>query len=218
MAVSFVLSNAGFPPMATVSKLHSTSINAFSDRHISNTTTVTLLSKTVVPMFKNVAPEDRPVCQLLRNTSCQSEFFLINRHTFNHFLCKSFLSRDPISVLSPVDVVNVNVKFRPFRSPVHVVKSHFCPLCVSVLKAAAIFTVNAVPPPNVCSVVSCINPTDRLCEAPQYIHTVVVNNPANTSYSRHKIISCFLQPGTGFTHSSSTSSAPMLLSHKLFFL
>ena len=40
MAVSFMLSNADFPPLPTVSMLHSTSINAFSDKHISNTTTV----------------------------------------------------------------------------------------------------------------------------------------------------------------------------------
>ena len=31
MASSFVLSNADFPPLHTVSKLHSTSINAFID-------------------------------------------------------------------------------------------------------------------------------------------------------------------------------------------
>ena len=31
MAVSFMLSNADFPPLPTVSMLHSTSINAFSD-------------------------------------------------------------------------------------------------------------------------------------------------------------------------------------------
>ena len=36
-AVSSVLSNADFPSLSTVSKLHSTSINAFSDRHIPDT-------------------------------------------------------------------------------------------------------------------------------------------------------------------------------------
>ena len=41
MIVSFVLSNADFPPLSTVSKLHSTSIDALSDKHISNTTTMT---------------------------------------------------------------------------------------------------------------------------------------------------------------------------------
>ena len=40
MAVSFVLSNADFPPLPTVFKLHSTSINVFSDQHISNATNV----------------------------------------------------------------------------------------------------------------------------------------------------------------------------------
>ena len=37
IAVSSVLSNADFPSLSTVSKLHSTSIKAFSDRHIPNT-------------------------------------------------------------------------------------------------------------------------------------------------------------------------------------
>ena len=127
------------------------------------------------------------MCQLLRNTSFKSEFVPIKRHTFNHVLCKS-LSRDPISVVSPVDVINVNAKFTPLRSRVHLVKSHFRPLRVSVLKAPTIFTINTASPPNVCNVVSRINPTHHLCEAPQYIHTVVVNNPANTSYSRHERI------------------------------
>ena len=158
---------------------------------------------------------DKPVCQLLRNTFCKSKFgILIKTHTANHVLCKSFLSLDPISLVSPVDVVDVNAKFTPLRSRVHVVKSHFRPLRVSVLKAPAIFTVNIVSPPNICNVVSRINPTYHLCEASQYIHTVVVKNPANTSYSRHESISCFLQPGTGFTRSSLTSSSPKLLSNK----
>ena len=60
-AVSFALSNADFPPLHTVPKLHSTSINAFSDRRISNTTTVTPFSKSALPIFKNLAPEDKPV-------------------------------------------------------------------------------------------------------------------------------------------------------------
>ena len=148
MAVSFVL-NADFPPLYTVSKLHSTSMNAFSDRHISNRTTVTPFSRTVLPISKNLAPEDKPVCQLLRNTSCNSEFAPIKRHVVNHVLCKSFLSLDPISVVFPVDIVNVNAKFTSLRSRVHVVKSQFRPLRVSVLKAPAIFTVNTVSLPNV---------------------------------------------------------------------
>ena len=104
-----LVNQVDFSPLSIVFKLHTTSINAFSDRHISNTTTVTLFSKTVLRMFKNFAPEDKPVCQLLHNTSCKSEFVPIKWHTGNHVLCKSFLSRDPISVVSPVDVVNVNV-------------------------------------------------------------------------------------------------------------
>ena len=40
IAVSSVLSNADFPSLSTVCKLHSTSVNAFPDRHIPNTTTV----------------------------------------------------------------------------------------------------------------------------------------------------------------------------------
>ena len=66
MVVSFVLSNTDFPPLSTVSKLNSTSTNAFSDKHISNTTTVIPFSKTVLPISKNFVPEDEPVCQLLR--------------------------------------------------------------------------------------------------------------------------------------------------------
>ena len=151
MAVSFVLSNADFPPLSAVPKLHSTSVNAFSDRHISNAATVTPFLKTVLPISKNFAPEDKQLCQLLRNT-CKSEFVSIKRHTVNHVLCKSFFSRDLISVVSQADVVNVNAKFTPLRSRVHVVKSHFRPLRVSVLKTT-IFTVNTSPL-NVCNVVS----------------------------------------------------------------
>ena len=217
-AVSFVLSNANFPLFSTVSKLHSISINTFSHRYISNTTTVTPFSKTVLSIPKNFAPEDKLVCQLLCNTSCKSEFVPVKRHTVNHVLCKSFLSLDFISVVSPVDVVNVSVKFTPLRSRFHVVKCIFHPLRVSVSKAPTISTINTVSPPNVCNIVSRINPTHQLCEAPQYIHTVLVNNPANTSYSWHERISCFLQPGTGFTRSALILSPFTLLSNKRFFL
>ena len=147
MAVSFVLSNTDFPPLSTVSKLHST-IFMFN-KHISNTTTVTPFSKTVLPISKKFVPDNKPVCQLLRNTSCKSEFVTIKRH---------FLSSDPIPVVSPVDVVNVNVKFTPLRSRVHVVKFLFRPLRVSVLNTPTIFTVNTVSLLNVCNVVSRISP------------------------------------------------------------
>ena len=82
------------------------------------------------PISKNLAPEDKPVCQLQRKTSCKSEFAPIKMHTVNHVLCKSFLSLDPISVVSPVNVVNVNANFTLLRSQVHVVISHFRPLRV----------------------------------------------------------------------------------------
>ena len=36
-----MLSNTDFPPLPTVSKLHSTSINTFSGKHISDSATVT---------------------------------------------------------------------------------------------------------------------------------------------------------------------------------
>ena len=179
---------------------------------------MTPFSKTVLPISKNVAPEDKPVCQLLRNTSSKSDFFPIKRHSANHVLCKAFLSRDPISVVLPVDVVNINAKFTPLRSRVYVVKSHFRPLRVSVLKALTIFTVNTISPSNVCNVVLRINRTHRLCEACQYIHTIAVNNPANTSYLRHERISCFLQPSTSLARSSLTSTSSTLLSNKPFFL
>ena len=115
---------------------------------------MTPFSNTFLPISKNFAPEDKPVCQLLRNTSSKPEFVSIKRYTVNYVLCKSFLSRDPISVVSPADVVNVNVKFTPLRSRVLVVKSYFRPLSVSVLKASTIFTVNTASPPNVCNVVN----------------------------------------------------------------
>ena len=69
MAVSFVLSNGDFLPFSTVSKLHSTSINAFSDKHISNTTTVTPFFFFFFSISKNFGPEDTPVRQLFRNSS-----------------------------------------------------------------------------------------------------------------------------------------------------
>ena len=131
MAVSFVLRNAEFPPLPTVSKL--TSINAFSDKCISNATIVTPFLKTALPISKNLVPEDKPVCRLLRNTF-KSELTPIKRYTVNHVSCKSFVSRDPISVASPVDVVNVNFKFTRLCSRVHVAKSLFRPLCVFALK------------------------------------------------------------------------------------
>ena len=178
---------------------------------------MTPFSRTVLPISKNVAPEDKPVCQLLRDTSSKSDFLPIKRHSAIHVLCKAFLSRDPISVVLPVDVVNINAKFTPLRSRVYVVKSHFRPLRVSVLKAPTIFTVNTISPPNVCNVVLRINRTHRLCEARQYIHTIAVNNPANT-YLRHERISCFLQPSTSLARSSLTSTSSTLLSNKPFFL
>ena len=61
MAVSFVLSS----PLSTVSKLHSTSINAFSIKHISTKTTVSPFSKTVFPMSKSFVPEDKPANNLV---------------------------------------------------------------------------------------------------------------------------------------------------------
>ena len=82
VAVSFVSTNTDFPPLPTVSKLHSTLTNAFSDKHISNTTNVTPFSMTVLPIAKNVAPEDKPVCQFLRNTSSKFEFTQTCRQTF----------------------------------------------------------------------------------------------------------------------------------------
>ena len=66
------------------------------------------------------------------------------------------------------------------RSHVNVVKTLFRTLRVSFLKVPTIFTVNTVLPPNVCIVISRINLTHRLCKAPLYTHTAVVNSPTNT--------------------------------------
>ena len=190
MAVSFVLSNANFLPLPTVSKLHSTSINAVSDKHFSNIITVAPFLKTILPISKNFVPKNKPVCQLLRSTLCKSELVPIKRHTVNHALCKSFLSRYPIPVVESVVVVNVNVKFTLLRSRVHVVKSLFHPLRVSILKALKIFTVNTTPPPNVCKAISRINHTHHKLVYKSYTslnhlnakHTTAVNNPKNISY------------------------------------
>ena len=86
---------------------------------------MTPFSKNVLPISKNVAPKDKPVRQSLRNTSCKPEFAPVKRHPVNHVLCKPFSSRDPLSFIVPVDVVNASIKFTPLRSHVHVVKSHF---------------------------------------------------------------------------------------------
>ena len=80
MAVSFVLNNADFSPLFTVS-------------------TVTSFLKTYLPISKNFAPEDKSVLQLLRKTSCKSEFVPIKWHNVNHVLFKSFLLRDSISLI-----------------------------------------------------------------------------------------------------------------------
>ena len=165
-------------------------INAFSVKEISNTTAGTSFSKTVFPISKIFVPEDKPVCQL-PVTHHVSLILLRLKATVNHILCKFFLSCDPIPVVSPVDVVNVNVKFTPLRPRVHVFKYLFCPLRVSVLKTPTFLTVNKVSPPNVCNLISRVNPTHRLCKATQYTHTALVNNPANIFYLCHERISCF---------------------------
>ena len=100
---------------------------------------------------------------------------------------------------------------------VYIVKSFFCPLHVSVLKASTVFTVKQALCPNICNVVSHINPTHRICKSRQYTHTAVVNNPTNTSYFLHKSISGFLLPGASLTCSSATSSSSSLLSNKPYF-
>ena len=143
--------------------------------------------------------------QLLRNTSCKSEFLPIKRLIIFHVN----LSCHVIAFLLYHQLM---MQMLMSSSCVLVVKSHSRPLRVSVLKAPTIFTLNTVSLPNVCNVVSRISPTYCPCEAPQYKHTVIVNNAANTSYSRHEMILCFLQPGTDFTRSSLTSSSPTLLS------
>ena len=175
-----MLSNVDFPPLYTASKLRSILISSFSDKHIYDIATATPFSKTVLPISKTLAPKGKPVCQLLRKPVCKSEYSPIKRHTVNHVLCKYFLSLDLISFVSPVHVVNPNAKFTPLRLRIHVVKSHFHPLLVSVLKAPGIFTGSTISPPNVCNIISGINPTHHLFEAPQYIQTVAVNNPAST--------------------------------------
>ena len=98
----------------------------------------------------------------------------------------------PNPVVSPVDVVNLNVRFTPLRSRIYVVKLLFYLLRVYVLKTPTIFIVNTGLPPNVCNVASSTDPTHRLCKAPQYTHTAVANNPKNTSYLRHTHLICVI--------------------------
>ena len=91
----------------------------------------------------------------------------------------------------------------------HIVKSLFCLLRVSVLKAATIFTVNTVLTYSLT-----LNPTHRNRKARQYTPTILVSNPTNTSYFRHKGISAFLQLDTSLTSSSITSLSSSLLSNE----
>ena len=84
---------------------------------------MTPFSQIAFPISKILVLEDKPVCRLLRNISCKSEFAPIKMCTINHVLCTPFFSRDPIPVVSPADVVNLNFKFTPLRSRVDVVKS-----------------------------------------------------------------------------------------------
>ena len=96
------------------------------------------------------------------------------------------MSRHSISVVSPIDVVNVNVKFIPLLSPLNVVKSHFCPLRVSVLKAPTIVTVNTVSLPNVCNVVPRINPIHSVnCSKP--VHLVNVRKSVRPAHSNKPV-------------------------------
>ena len=115
----------------------------------------------------------------------------------------------PLPVVSPADVVNVNFKYTLLCLSFHIVKSLFCLLRVSVLKAAKIFTVNTVLTYSLT-----LNPTHRNCKARQYTLTVVVSNPTNTPYLHHKSISAFLQLGTSLTSSSITSFSSPLLSNE----
>ena len=117
-SVSIVLVNAD---LTSVSKLRSTfNKNAVSEKHISNTTTLTPFSKNVRLICNNSVLEDKPVCRLLRNTSSKFDFFFpVKMDTFDHVLCKSFLSHDLMSIVAPVYVVNVSVKFMPLFTCLH---------------------------------------------------------------------------------------------------
>ena len=144
---------------------------------------LTLFSKTVLPISKNFVPEDKPRCQLLHNTSCKSEFVLIKVHTLNHILYKSFLSPDPISVISLVDVVNVKVKFPPFGEI-----TLSSPACLCIKNTNNFNRKHSISSKCLqCSHTHRhIDPTNHLCKAPQYIHTVAVISPANTSHFQHE--------------------------------
>ena len=96
------------------------------------------------------------------------------------------MSRHSISVVSPIDVVNVNIKFTPLLSPLSVVKSHFCPLRVSVLKAPTILTVNTVSLRNVCNVVPHISPIHPVnCSKP--VHLVNVRKSVRPAHSNKPV-------------------------------
>ena len=122
---------------------------------------------------------------MLLNASCKSGLVLVKMYTVDHFLCKSFLSHDHNDA-SPVDAINVKLKFTPLRSLVSVVQSPFRYQRVSVLKGPLIFIVNTGLPPNVCNVVSRINPTHSILKVPQDTHTAVFNHPTCTSCLCHK--------------------------------
>lgn len=108
-------------------------------------------------------------------------------YNVNHVLYKSFLPQNSIPAVLPNDFVNVNVKFIPLCSCVYVARSLSRSLCVSILKAPVIFIVNTALTPNVCNLVSSINPTYCICESPEYTHCAIVNNPIKIPYLRHNV-------------------------------
>ena len=90
-----MLSNADFPPLPTVSRLHSTWTNAFSDKHIYNTTAVTLFRR--VFFFQYLKTFFLRI-DLFANWIMKSEFPQIKRRTVNHVLRKSLMSRDIVNI------------------------------------------------------------------------------------------------------------------------
>ena len=85
---------------------------------------------TVFPTSKNFVPEDKLVCRLLRNTSCKPEFVPVKMHTVDQVLSPA---------VSPVDFVNVNVKFTPLWLRVYVVSTCLCSVyVVSFLSSACL--------------------------------------------------------------------------------
>ena len=81
LAVSYVLSNAEFPSLSTLSKLHSTFINALFDKYFFNTANLTLFLGLFLLYLKT----------LLLRINLFADFYVTHHYTLNLFQLKDIL-------------------------------------------------------------------------------------------------------------------------------